>query len=129
MIFGDNFYPKKIKHKLNTTLIIDDIFNVGDRKPYSNLEEWEYGCLELIHFPNEFSKEGYDEEYEESFIIFLEKNYDLLFKAGAEDFRIMIDVYCSCSEQCNFEIFDKEKLFRLAKYHISLPISIYQENN
>ncbi|VVM25114.1 hypothetical protein BSPWISOXPB_3884, partial [uncultured Gammaproteobacteria bacterium] len=55
-------------------MIIDDILML-EINQYSNLEEWEYGCLELIHFPNEFSK-GYDEEYEESFIIFLEKNYD-----------------------------------------------------
>jgi hypothetical protein len=58
-------------------LIIDDIFNVGDRKPYSDLEEWEYGCLELIHFPNEFSKEGYDEEYK---IIAVNLIYILFYK-------------------------------------------------
>ena len=113
-ISGSDFQPNKIVDQLNTSLIIEDIvtdYSFGD-----------WNMLRIGH-KNKFSKEYYDGEYEQEFVDFFKNNYELLKKYGAEDFTLMMDIfYC---DQCNFEIFDKDKLPELAKGDVSLPISVY----
>jgi len=55
------------------------------------------------------------------------KNYQLLRLNNADDFRIFIEAFYS--DQCNFEIFNSELLVELAKYKVSLPISVYYCDN
>ena len=114
-ISGTNFQPDCVVDKLNTSLVVEDI--VTD---YSFGDNW--NMMQLFH-KNEFSKEYYDDEYEREFVDFFKNNYELLKKYGAEDFTLMMDIYCC--DQCNFEIFDKDKLPELAKGDVSLPISVY----
>ena len=68
----------------------------------------------------------YDREYESSYINFFYLNYEVLKENGANDFRIFIEAYYS--DQCNFEIFDKSLLSKLAVYNVSFPISVYYVN-
>lgn len=68
----------------------------------------------------------YDREYESSYINFFDLNYESLKENGANDFRIFIEAYYS--DQCNFEIFDKNLLSKLAVYNVSFPISVYYVN-
>ena len=113
-ISGAHFQPTLIIDKLNTSLVIKEVitdYSFGD-----------WNMLQLFH-QNEFSKEYYDGEYEQEFVDFFKNNYELLKTYGAEDFTLMMDIYYC--DQCNFEIFDKDKLPELAKGDVSLPISVY----
>ena len=113
-ISGAHFQPNLTIDKLNTSLVIKEVitdYSFGD-----------WNMIQLFH-QNEFSKEYYDGKYEQEFVDFFKNNYELLKKYGAEDFTLMMDIYYC--DQCNFEIFDKDKLPELAKGDVSLPISVY----
>ena len=123
-IFGDNFKPSKMINKLETSLEVTSYFDAGEEDDIGEIND--YGCLELNH-KNEFSKEYWDSEYEQEFVDFFRKNYQLLRLNNADDFRIFIEAFYS--DQCNFEIFNNELLAELAKYKVSLPISVYYYDN
>ena len=123
-IFGNNFNPSKIFNKLDTSLKVTSYFDTGEKDDIGKIND--YGCLELNH-KNEFSKEYWDSEYEQEFVDFFRKNYQLLRLNNADDFRIFIEAFYS--DQCNFEIFNSELLAELAKYKVSLPISVYYCDN
>ena len=124
MIFGDNFKPSKMINKLETSLEVTSYFDAGEEDDIGEIND--YGCLELNH-KNEFSKEYWDSEYEQEFVDFFSKNYQLLRLNNADDFRIFIEAFYS--DQYNFEIFNSELLAELAKYKVSLPISVYDCDN
>ena len=71
-----------------------------------------------------FSTEKYIEKYEKNFIDFLEKNYLLFTKNGANIFSLYIEVYYD-GGQCNFEIFNKTLLKKITKLNVSIPVSVY----
>lgn len=123
MILGDNFNPDDVIDKLDTDLVVNLVSRPNDLD--ADGEVYGIGFLSLIS-KNEFS-EYPDEAYEKIFVDFYEKNYALLKQAGANDFRIFLDIYCF--KQCNFEIFNKRELKKLAQYNVSLPISVYQVDN
>ena len=79
-----------------------------------------YDCLVMY-------QEYWDSEYEQEFVDFFRKNHQLLRLNNADDLRIFIEAYYS--DQCNFEIFNSELLAELAKYKVSLPISVYYCDN
>lgn len=111
-ISGSHFQPNKVLKKLNTSLILDGLFEENDTDS-------------IIYFrhKNEFSEEYPDDSYEELFVEFFRKNYSILKESGADNFSIFIDIYYS--DQCNFEIFNKKYLKELSQFDISLPISVY----
>ena len=111
-------------NKLETSLEVTSYFDAGEEDDIGEIND--YGCLELNH-KNEFSKEYWDSEYEQEFVDFFSKNYQLLRLNNADDFRIFIEAFYS--DQCNFEIFNSELLAELAKYKVSLPISVYDCDN
>ena len=111
-------------NNLETSLEVTDYFDAGGKDEFGEIND--YGCLELNH-KNEFSKEYWDSEYEQEFVDFFSKNYQLLRLNNADDFRIFIEAFYS--DQCNFEIFNSELLAELAKYKVSLPISVYDCDN
>ena len=120
-IFG-NFNPN-----IMIPLLDLDNFNITDYSDCKNDNFDDYSII-LINNKKEFSV-YYDKEYEKSFVEFFERNYKVLKEYGADDLRIFLEAYYS--DQCNFSIFD-EFLPILAKYNISLPISVYYvapENN
>lgn len=123
-IFGNNFNPSKIVNKLDTSLEVTSYFDTGEKDEIGKIND--YGCLELNH-KNEFLKEYWDSEYEQEFVDFFRKNYQLLRLNNADDFRIFIEAFYL--DQCNFEIFNNELLAELTKYKVSLPISVYYYNN
>ena len=123
-IFGNNFNPSKVFNKLDTSLKVTSYFDTGEKDDIGKIND--YGCLELNH-KNEFSKEYWDSEYEQEFVDFFRKNHQLLRLNNADDLRIFIEAYYS--DQCNFEIFNSELLAELAKYKVSLPISVYYCDN
>lgn len=118
-ISGNKFIPSKTIEKLKTLLVVDEFFDSSGNE-LNETSSW--GDMYLIH-KNEFSKEFPDIEYEESFVNFFSENYDLLKENGATNFSIFIEIYYA--DQCNFEIFNRDLLVELAKYKVSLPISVY----
>lgn len=124
MIFGDNFKPSKMVNNLETSLEVTDYFDAGGKNEFGEINN--YGCLVANH--NILLKIHFcDSEYEQEFVDFFRKNYQSLILNNADDLRIFIEAYYS--DQCNFEIFDNESLAELAKYKVSLPISVYYCDN
>lgn len=118
-VSGQKFDPKKILQQLVTNLIVDDYVE----PIFYSEHEYDYGEMYLLA-KQEFSHEYPDDEYQNLFIDFFDKNHNNLVLAGATDFQIMLDIYYK--DQCNFEIFDKDILKKIAKYNICLPISVYK---
>ena len=128
-IFGDNFYPQNILKKIQGNLIIDDDYfcPTDIRKSWSGIiyddnDFYGYGCMGFSH-PLRQAIGNYMLQYEKDFVEFIEKNYQLFKENGVDDIRIFMEVFYE--GQCNFEIFNKKLLKRLAKYNVSLPISVY----
>lgn len=111
-IMGEYFAPKTINNLLLDSLKIIDI---------CDFDKNTLGVLQIQHI-DEFANYR-NEGYENSFIGFFEKNFISLNDANAENFSIFMEIYYK--DQCNFEIFDSEKLHRLTKFGVNLPISVY----
>ena len=112
IVTGDNFEPEKILNNIDTKLIDTglNVDGIGD------------GRIDFMH-KNIFSREYPDLEYDDEFINYLEKNHAVFLDYGADNFSILMDVYYA--DQCNFEIFNKALLAKLAKYEVSIPISVF----
>ena len=89
---------------------------------YIELDNTYPNCLSFKH-PDEFSKEYFDEDYENYFLFLIQNNIETLKSFGATDFDLFIDVYYS--DQCNFEILNPKFFYYLNNYKIRLPISVY----
>lgn len=122
-IAGDNFYPDTIIDKIQGSFLPDSWFKPGDKKFYNKHEDFEYGGMSFWH-PKKFSTEDNVIEYEEAFIEFIEKNYSLFIENGVDDLQIYIEIYYD-GVQCNFEIFSRLLLKKLAQFDVALPISVY----
>jgi len=129
LIFGDNFYPQNILKKIQGNFVIDDDYfcPTDVRKFWGGIisdddDIYGYGCMLFSH-PLKQATDKYRFKYEKKFVEFIEENYQLFKENGVDDIRIFMEVFYE--GQCNFEIFNKTLLKRLAKYNVSLPISIY----
>lgn len=122
-VSGDDFYPEKVISKLDSTFIVDSYFSPNDQKFSDSNEKYDYGGIFFWH-PCKYSTEDKIADYEKGFIDFLEKNYKLFADSGGNTIDIYLEIYYG-GDQCNFEIFSKALLNRLAVYNVSLPISVY----
>lgn len=128
-VTGKAFKPSMLIKQLDTELAVDasGTFDQGELSQQSHPQNqpWPYGCLDIQH-PLKYSHDNSMPEYEESFVQLFEKNDTLLKQHGATDYQIfMYFYYCL---QGNFEIFDKDKLARLAKYCVSLPLTVIEQS-
>ncbi len=80
-----------------------------------------------IEHPKDIGVEYELESYNHWYVDFIKNNYDSLTKIGLEKANIFINVFFS--GQCNFEIFDNASLSELARYGLSLPISVFNLAN
>lgn len=122
-VSGDNLYPEQILDKIQGDFIVDSYYSPTDKKFDNNSDDYQYGGISFWH-PNKFSIEDNVVEYERCFIEFIEKNYLLFTKNGADEFQIFIEIYYS-GDQCNFEIFNKFLLKKLSIFEVSIPISVF----
>ena len=118
---GQNFYPSRLIPKFTQEIIVENYTDYGleTNKNFEYLD----GRILFWH-PKKYSTNDSLQFYEEQFVSFIQKNYSIFVEAGAVDFEIFMEVYYDV-EQCNFEIFDRDKLKILSAMNISLPISIY----
>ena len=128
-ISGDNFYPQNILQKIQGDFIINDkYFCPDDKKILRNGlmlgDVYGYGWMQFRH-PLQWARGRNIIKYEKDFVEFIEKNYKLFKENGVDDIRIFMEVFYDKGGQCNFAIFNNKLLKRLAKYNVSLPISIY----
>ncbi|AQZ81292.1 hypothetical protein BUM88_06570 [Acinetobacter calcoaceticus] len=110
---GDNFNHQEIVDSINTDFIYE----------FYNCEDYSY--FTFFH-PKGISSQYPDNNYEEDFIFFIEENYEKLFQYGIRSFDLFIEVYYV--DQCNFEILNSNRLKRLSQFNISMPISVYHED-
>jgi hypothetical protein len=123
-ISGDDLYPEKVLDKIQGDFIAVSHFSPTDKKKFGDKNsEYGYGGISFWH-PNKFATEDRIMDYEKAFVEFIENNYGLFFQNGGNDLDIYLEIYYD-GGQCNFEVFNKEMLSKLAKLGVSLPISIY----
>jgi hypothetical protein len=122
-VSGINFYPEKIIDKIKGDFVLEYHFKPTDKLPINDIEEYGYGAISFWH-PNKFSTEENIVEFESAIIKFLELNLKTFNENGADEFQIFIEIYFD-GGQCNFEIFNRELLKRLANIGVSIPISVY----
>ncbi|MFD2904682.1 hypothetical protein [Sphingobacterium anhuiense] len=122
-VSGDNLIPEKFMGKITGDFIIDSHFKSTDKRDCDLDRTYDYGGISFWH-PNKFSTGENILDYENDFVKFIEDNYRLFIENSATDFEIYMEIY-SDGGQCNFEIFSKILLKKLAKYSVSLPISFY----
>ncbi len=120
---GDNLQVVELLDEFTVPFFMMDSFKPDDYHKYIPSKKYGFGSI-LITNPKKFCNEDEVTNYEEWYLGFFEKYFEKMLKFGAEEFSLFIEVFYN--GQCNFEIFDKEMLSRLAKYNVSLPISIYR---
>lgn len=122
-ILGENFWPQKIINNIEGDFIVESYFSPTDKKFENSNDEYGYGGMFFFH-PKKFAVPGCVLEYEKAFVDFLENNYRLFKENGVEDLEFFIELYYD-GGQCNFEIFNKELLKKIADFDVSIPVSVY----
>ena len=126
-IYGKNFSPKKLLSNIKDSCIVITSNEPNEYKWKDKDELYEFGFLSIMH-P---MKVGIDDicfsEYENWYIEFLECNFDSIKAYGGEELSLLFEVFYN--KQCNFEIFNKVLLNTLAKYDVSIPVSVYNISN
>ena len=121
-IFGDKLEPGSIINSLLGDFTVESFNAPQDKKPQSE-DIYGFGSITFWH-PNKFANSDRVAAYEKDFIRFLEDNYPLFAKYGADECEFFLEIYYD-GGQCNFQIFDRNILKRLAKYKTSIPVSVY----
>lgn len=120
---GDKFSPKallnQIKHLSDGK--ISYLHEPTDKRDSDNIE-FGFGCLSLKN-PKGVCVENEIEQYESWFVEFLEVNQELIKLTGVDEIELFIELFYN--KQCNFEIFSRENLSRLAKFNVAIPVSVY----
>ncbi len=111
IIDGDPQKLKAFKEKVKEEAYFDDFLNSNDD-------------VLFIESPARVGVEYELEPYEEWYVDFIEKYYPEMEKAGMQEIEISINVFYA--EQCNFSIFNRDKMMRLGKYPIAYPVSVYR---
>lgn len=120
---GDSFSPNKILDKITGNFVVKSIHSHGDQKFVNRNDTYDFGTVSYWH-PKEFATEDNILDYENDFIQFITDNEHTFRENLADDLSLYIEVYFD-GGQCNFEIFSKSSLAKLANASVSLPISIY----
>lgn len=126
ILIGDNFSPKALLEQVQSTGIISLSHEPSDKHDIDDPEPFGYGFLSIEN-PMRVGIEDEAEQYESWFVEFLEKNYDFIKSSGADTIRLFIEMFYS--KQCNFEIFNRESLKRLAKFNVEIPVSVYEQSD
>ncbi len=119
---GELFSPKKFIENVGDLAFVnfyshekEDIIDQGRN------ESFNYGCLSILN-PRLYGAENNMKEYQYWYLKFIEENYEIMVSTGLTEIRLFWDVFFS--DQCNFEIFDKVVLSKLAEYNVAIPISV-----
>ena len=125
-ISGDNLFPEKIINKISGKFIVDSFHSPTDKKFEDGNDIYGYGTIFFWH-PKKFASQDNVSEYEEAFVDFLENNYSLFVDEGTQDFVLYIEIYYD-GGQCNFEVFNSKLLEKMARFRVSIPVSVYTLN-
>jgi hypothetical protein len=123
-IYGNSLLPENLKKSCKGNFEIVSSNSPDDFKKFNLDEKYGFGSMTYNH-PNTNVTDNNISKYEEDFVDFINLNSEEFKKNKVEEITIFLNVYYSGS-QCNFEIFDAKKLKKLAKFNISLPISVYK---
>ncbi len=81
----------------------------------------------LVLVPHRSHSVYYNEEYENWFVDIIEKYHTHFKNIGITEIILFYNLLFS--EQCNIEIFDRQKLKILAKYDVCIPLSCYERED
>lgn len=121
-ISGDSFFLESVVSKIVGDFIVKSSNSPGDKFERRN-GNYDFGSV-LFWYTKNFSTEEYIEKYEKYFVDFLEDNYLIFTKNGADNFSFFIEIYYD-GGQCNFEIFNKTLLKKIKKLNVSITVSVY----
>jgi len=121
---GDDVDVDQLLPRLIGKINVVKSYRKGKVLHFSRFEFEAESSIISIGPPKEYIPHNEIEEYETWIVDILRSNYGLLFEAGLKDIEIAIDIFYE-GDQCNFEIFDKEKLKIIANYGVSMPISVH----
>ncbi|MDJ1467597.1 hypothetical protein QNI19_18670 [Cytophagaceae bacterium DM2B3-1] len=123
VISGDNLVPEKVIEGTSKDFIVVSYNSPTDRKFADKEDLYGYGVITFWHTKKFATRENIH-TFEGEYVAFIENNFSLFTLNGATDFELYMEVYYD-GGQCNFEIFDKDLVARLAKFRISIPVSVY----
>lgn len=126
-IRGVELRLKELLPKLKGKYHICDLTFKGDSMKWSDMG-YDFSSVSFNNTP-QFVELGDDYYYQEWYVDFLERNYEIFTEYGAEEFVIFTDVYFLKGTECHFELFSRDQLKRLADYDVSLPFSAYLMDN
>jgi len=123
---GDNFYPSKIAGIDYLNLVKESSFDPTDKKFLNRDDCYNYGDLTLSN-KRTFAISDEAMDYQEDFVIFLEKNFSFFISKGAENFTLYLDIFY-CGHQCNYYLLTESLMSRISSLNIriSYPISVYK---
>jgi len=120
---GDLFSPSRILDKITGNFVVKSIHNPGEEKFPNRDDIYDFGTISYWH-PKQFSTDDNVSDYENDFIQFITENQQIFRENLADDLSLYVEVYFD-GGQCNFEIFSKSALTKLASASVSIPISVY----
>jgi len=112
-LYGDQFNSSEFRKNIK-------------EKFYNDKEEDQDNCMS-IECPQRIGIEYELDHYFEWYVKFIEKYFDDMVLFGTEEINLMINVFYS--DQCNFEMFNRDMISRLSKFPIAFPISVYETSN
>ncbi|GAB3636168.1 hypothetical protein GCM10027422_17580 [Hymenobacter arcticus] len=117
---GNELDSATLVSRLSGNYTVDDPETIG-----STADSW--GTVSITPLVEAVVDDDYEQvnRYHAWFASFLEVNRGVLVACGANDLRIFMEVFYEKGYQCNLEVFDRETLSSLGKYHVALPISVY----
>lgn len=122
-INGDLLKPNEFLANIKGDFVVDNCFHPTDSNPVDIDGEYGYGGISFWH-PNKFATKEHIAAYERDFMEFIDNNFKLFIENHMTELQIFIEIYFD-GGQCNFEVFSKEMLKKIASFGVSIPISIY----
>ena len=130
-LMGDSFSPKVFLGQLSDSFIVfhsheaTDLKIIPKNSKITKPGTYDFGSLSILA-PSKIAipEHPHLADYENWYIDFIERYKELMDKYGVTEINLYIEVFHS-GGQCNFEIFSKDALRKIALHGIAVPISFY----
>lgn len=125
-IEGENLFPDKLLSKLSEELILSESFSPNDTYiKKGKTEKYDFGGMYLMH-PKKICFSGDQlENYENTIIQYLKKNYQILTENGGSEICISYEVYFS-GDNFNIGLFNQNNLKIISNCNATISFSGYQ---
>ena len=125
-IEGEHLYPDKLMPNLSNELVMIESFNPDDTfVKKGKIERYGFGGVYLMH-PKKICYDGDNvENYENTIVNFLKKNYQIIIENGGDELSISYEVYFS-GDNFNIGLFNHKQLAAITACNAAISFSGYQ---